>query len=145
MELGRINLSFGRRKYGFGRRTTAQSANKKPAYTQSGACRRSPHLKLKLSGMEGLTPVGFQSAVRSRRSLRRGSSRSAHGKQPRSGTQRLEWRSPHLSEIELRLLEIPQEAIVAHESKNASRSTLFSRNISDQSAPHLELYLAISN
>ena len=68
--------------------------------------------------MEGLTPVGFQSVVRSRRSLRRGSSRSAHGKQPRSGTQRLE-RGSTSNGIELRLLEIPQEAIAAHEAKNA--------------------------
>ena len=142
--------------------------------------RRFPRLNLKLSGMEGLTPVGLQSAVRSRRSLRRGSSRSAHGKQSRSGTQRLkgvstlneiefrtpetrsgirltrkgwrapsrasrisseflEWRSPHLTEIELRLLEIPQEAIAAHEAKSASRSTLSSRTISEQSASHLTI------
>ena len=102
MDLGRINLSFGRRKYGFGRRTTAQSTNKKRAYTKIGVCRRSSLLNLKLSGMEGLNPVGLQSAVRSRRSLRRGSSRSAHGKQPRSGTQRLtlynsEQSAPHLT------------------------------------------------
>ena len=51
----------------------------------------------------------------------------------------LEWRSPHLNEIELRLLEIPQDAIAAHEAKSASRSTLSSRTISEQSAPHLKL------
>ena len=94
------------------------------------------YLKLKLSGMEGLTPVGSKSAVRSRRSLRRGSSRSAHGKQPRSGTQRFKGVST-LTGIELRLLEIPQEAIAVYEAKNASQPTLSSRTISEQSAPHL--------
>ncbi|MBM7707460.1 hypothetical protein JOD03_002407 [Chryseomicrobium aureum] len=42
-----------------------------------------------------------------------------------------------LNEIEWRLLEIPQEVIAAHEAKNASQSTLSSRTISEQSAPHL--------
>ena len=77
---------------------------------------RSPNLKLKLSGMEGLTPAGPKSAVRSRRSLRRGSSRSARGKQPRNGAQRFKGVSTS-NEIELRLLEIPQEAIASHEAK----------------------------
>ena len=35
----------------------------------------------------------------------------------RTPAQFLEWRSTHLNEIELRLLEIPQEAIAAHEAK----------------------------
>ncbi|MFA1641419.1 hypothetical protein AB5N96_01005 [Chryseomicrobium imtechense] len=39
--------------------------------------------------------------------------------------------------IELRLLEIPQEAIAVYEAKNASQPTLSSRTISEQSAPHL--------
>ncbi|MBM7706220.1 hypothetical protein JOD03_001122 [Chryseomicrobium aureum] len=39
--------------------------------------------------------------------------------------------------IELRLLEIPQEAIAIYEAKYASQLTLASRTISEQSAPHL--------
>ena len=80
--------------------------------------------------------MGFQSAVRSRRSLRRGSSRSALGKQPRNGAQRIK-RVSTSNEIELRLLEIPQEAIAAYEAKSASQTTLSSRTISEQSASHL--------
>ena len=45
--------------------------------------------------------------------------------------------APHLNGIELRLLEIPQEAIAAYEAKRASKSTLSSRTIFEQSAPHL--------
>ncbi|MBM7706158.1 hypothetical protein JOD03_001060 [Chryseomicrobium aureum] len=50
----------------------------------------------------------------------------------------LEQSASHLNGIELRLLEIPQEAIAAYEAKSASQSTLSSRTISEQSAPHLK-------